>query len=178
MATLKTPVTPLDHVQGEANALITLVEYGDYQCPYCAMAQPVVKQIHARLGPRLRLVFRHFPLTEVHPLAAPAAETAEFAGSHQRFWPMHDAIYANQHRLSIPTLSALATSLGLSAMEFRDALASSRYAKKIRSDFIGGIRSGVNGTPAFFINGVRHDHPLGAAALGDTIDEILRSVAA
>lgn len=176
MALLKSPLTPFDHVQGSEDALVTLVEYGDYECPHCALAQPVLKQIQARLGARLRLVFRHFPLTEVHPLAGPAAEAAEFAGAHQLFWPMHEAIFANQPRLSISLLSALATNLKLSAVELRDALASGLYASKIQADFIGGVRSGVNGTPTFFINGVRHDHPLGAAALGAAIDQAILSM--
>jgi protein-disulfide isomerase len=177
MALLRVPITPLDHMQGGEDALVTLVEYGDYQCPYCAMAQPVLKQIQARLGERLRLVFRHFPMIEVHPLAGPAAETAEFAGGQGLFWPMHEAIFANQHHLSVPLLIALSSSLKLSAVDLRDALASSVYAGKVRADFIGGVRSGVNGTPTFFINGVRHDSPFGVASLAAAIDQAILAAA-
>jgi protein-disulfide isomerase len=178
MALLRVPVTSRDHMQGGADPLVTLVEYGDYQCPHCAAAQPIVKQIQNRIGDRLLLVFRHFPLVEVHPLAGPAAEAAEFAGSRERFWPMHEMIFANQHQLSIPLLIALASSLKLSVVDLRDALAYRLYASKVQADFIGGVRSGVNGTPTFFINGVRHDHPLGAAVLSDAIDQALAAVPA
>ncbi len=173
MGRLKSPVTSRDHIQGSDNAIVTLVEYGDYQCPYCGAAQPIVKQIQARFAGKLRLVFRHFPLVEVHPLAQPSAETAEFAGSQGRFWPMHDAIYANQHQLSITRLVTLAANLHLSPIALRDALALGTYAGKVQADFIGGVRSGVNGTPTFFINGVRHDSPLGVMDLAAAIDQTI-----
>jgi protein-disulfide isomerase len=109
----------------------------------------------------------------MHPHAEPAAETAEFAGSHGLFWPMHEAIFANQHRLNIPLLISLAASLKLSPIELRDALANGRFASKIQADFAGGVRSGVNGTPTFFINGVRFDNPLGAGGLPAAIEAVL-----
>jgi protein-disulfide isomerase len=174
MALLRIPVTSRDHVIGDDDAPVTVVEYGDYECPFCAAAHPVVKQILARHGKNLRFLFRHFPLVEVHPHAEPAAETAEFAASQGLFWPMHDAIFANQHRLSIPLLIALAASLKLSPIALRDALADGRFAEKVQADFAGGVRSGVNGTPTFFINGVRFDSPLGVAALPAAIDATMR----
>jgi protein-disulfide isomerase len=173
MAQLRIPVTPADHVIGDENAAVTIVEYGDYECPFCAAAHPIVKQVLARHGGRLRFVFRHFPLTEMHPHAEPAAETAEFAGAHGLFWPAHDAIYANQQRLNVPLLIALAASLKLSTVGLRDALAEHRFLPKIQADFAGGVRSGVNGTPTFFINGMRFDHPAGAAVLPAAIDAIV-----
>jgi protein-disulfide isomerase len=173
MAKLRTPLTSADHIIGDENAAVTLVEYGDYQCPLCAAAHSIVKQILSRCGNNLRFAFRHFPLAEMHPFAEPAAETAEFAGSHGLFWPMHDAIYANQQRLSVPLLIALATNMELSSIELRDALANHRFLSKIQSDFAGGVRSGVNGTPAFFINGLRFDSPLGAAGLPAAIEAVL-----
>ena len=173
MAILKSPVTSRDHIQGPNDAIVTLVEYGDYQCTYCRAAQPIVKQIQARSAGKLRLVFRHFPLVEVHPLAQPCAETAEFAGSQALFWPMHDAIYANQHQLSITLLVTLAASLQLSPIALRDALALGTYAGKVQADFIGGVRSGVNGTPTFFINGVRHDSSQGILDLAAAIDQTI-----
>jgi protein-disulfide isomerase len=174
MALLKIPVTALDHVIGDDNAQVTVVEYGDYECPFCAAAQPVVKQILARHGRNLRIAFRHFPLVEMHPHAEAAAETAEFAGSHGLFWPMHDAIFANQHRLNIPLLIALTASLKLSPIALRDALANGWFAPKVRADFAGGVRSGVNGTPTFFVNGVRFDTPLGVAGLPAVIDAMMQ----
>ena len=159
MSQLKVPVSKNDHALGPAAAPVTLVEYGDYECPFCGLAQPAVKAVKAHFGNDLRFVFRHFPLTEVHPHAEPAAETAEYAGDRSRFWPMHDAIYEAQKWLSLPLLFSLARALGLSEIELRYALVQKRYHPKVRSDFIGGVRSGVNGTPTFFINGVRHNGP-------------------
>jgi protein-disulfide isomerase len=146
-----------DHILGDENAAVTLVEYGDYECPYCGMAHPIVMQIVRNMGPRLRYVFRHFPLSEIHPFALPAAQTAEFAGAHGKFWEMHAAIYANQHQLSPQLLLALAAQQELSQRELRDELARGLYLPKIQADFMGGVRSGVNGTPTFFINDRRFD---------------------
>jgi protein-disulfide isomerase len=157
MSTLKVPVTAGDHIRGPINAPITLVEYGDYECPHCGMAHPIVEAVREHFGDQLRFVFRHFPLTAIHPLAEPAAETAEYAGAHGLFWEMHDGIYANQDRLGLPLLFVLAGQLGLSEEGLRDALATRKYAPKPQNDFLGGVRSGVNGTPTFFINGRRHD---------------------
>ncbi|WP_133500505.1 DsbA family protein [Cognatilysobacter terrigena] len=170
MATLRIPVTAADHIFGSTHAAVTLVEYGDYQCPHCAVAQLPVKQILVRYAGSVMLVFRHFPLSEVHPMAGMAAEAAEFAGSHMKFWEMHDALFANQPRLSPETLQSLATELELSAHALREALASGRYAPKVQADFVGGVRSGVNGTPTFFVNGVRHDGEYSVAGLSRSID--------
>jgi protein-disulfide isomerase len=157
MANLKVPVAQSDHIRGPARAAVTLVEYGDYECPHCGAAHPVLQQLREDFADSLRFVFRHFPLAQIHPLAEPAAETAEFAGAHGRFWEMHDAIYENQERLALPLLLTLARTLRLSEQELREAIATGAYEAKIRADFMGGVRSGVNGTPAFFINGVRHE---------------------
>ncbi|RUM23889.1 DsbA family protein [Rhizobium vallis] len=178
MTQLRVPITSLDHIQGDDNAIVTLVEYGDYECPHCAAAQPSLEQILAHFGNRLRLVYRHFPMVEVHPHAGAAAEAAEFAGAHGLFWQMHHAIFANQHRLNVPLLIALAANLKLSPIELRDALASGRFATKVREDFIGGVRSGVNGTPTFFVNGLRHDSPYGVATLSSAIDQAILGAAA
>lgn len=157
MSTLKVPVNERDHRRGGPNATVTLVEYGDYQCPYCAMANPIVRSLEKRFGQTLCVIFRHFPLVEVHPFAATAAEAAEYAGDHGLFWEMHDAIYSNQYRLSTQLLFAIAGTLHLSQVGLRDSLARSLHTDKIRADFIGGVRSGVNGTPTFFVNGLRHE---------------------
>lgn len=157
MAKLKVPVGPTDHIQGPADAPVTLVEYGDYQCPSCGRAYPIVKALQKRLGKRLRFVFRNFPLREMHPNAEVAAETAEFAATHNKFWEMHDLIYENQQDLSDRLLSDLAQRLKLDAKSLAKALESGEFADRVQKDFSGGVRSGVNGTPTFFINGQRHD---------------------
>jgi protein-disulfide isomerase len=155
---LTLPVSPArDHIRGPVNAPVTLVEYGDYECPYCAAAHPIVNAIVAQLGGVVRLAFRHFPLTTIHPHAEMAAEAAEAADAQGRFWDMHDTLYANQQQLDGPELLAYATALGLDIKRFGNAVAGHVHLPKVSEDFISGIRSGVNGTPAFFINGVRHD---------------------
>jgi protein-disulfide isomerase len=157
MTHLRVPITSSDRIRGAPNAPVTLVEYGDYECPQCGFAHPIVEQVRQHFGPRLRFVFRNFPLTEIHPNAETAAESAEFAAGHGRFWEMHDGIYENQARLGVPLLLALTGSLDLSKRELENALEREVYAPKIRSDFLGGVRSGVNGTPTFFIGDQRHD---------------------
>jgi protein-disulfide isomerase len=157
VARLKVPVRERDHVIGPADALVTLVEYGDYECPYCGLAHPIVKEVQRRLGRRLRFAFRHFPLAEMHPRALPAAEAAEAAGAQGRFWEMHDLLYANQPALEDADLLAYATALDLDVRRFVRELAERTWELRVREDFMSGVRSGVNGTPTFFINGVRHD---------------------
>jgi protein-disulfide isomerase len=121
MANLKEPVTPADHIQGDPDAELTLLEYGDYECPHCGRAHPIVKRVQKHFGRRLRFVFRHFPLAQIHPHAQTAADTAEFAGANGRFWDMHDLIYENQDRLGLPLLFALTEELGLDPQALRDA---------------------------------------------------------
>ena len=157
-ATLTMPVSDeRDHVQGPAGAAVTLVEYGDYECPYCGAAYPIVKEIQSRLGERLRFVFRNFPITTSHPHAEQAAESAESAAAQGRFWEMHDLLYENQARLSDPDLRSYAENLGLDVERFDKELTEHVHAARVREDFMSGVRSGVNGTPTFYINGVRHD---------------------
>jgi protein-disulfide isomerase len=151
MSVLQVPVSTDDHIQGDQHALVTLVEYGDYECPYCGQAYPVVKAVQKHFGKRLRFVFRNFPLTQMHPNAESAAETAEFAGAHGRFWEMHDALYENQETLSVPLYLSLTDALGLSEKLLSQSLESGAFRSKVRSDFMGGLKSGVNGTPTFFI---------------------------
>ncbi len=153
MSILKIPVTVEDHIQGDKNAPLTLVEYGDYECPYCGAAYPIVKQIQKHFGKRLRFIFRNFPLVESHPHAGIAAMTAEFAATHNKFWEMHDILYENQEALDLPDLLLYAKSLGLPEASLQHAIQNQIFADKIKKDFLGGVRSGVNGTPGFFING-------------------------
>ena len=170
MAMLKVPVTSEDHAQGPDSAEVTLVEYGDYECPHCGRAYPIVKRVQKHFGKRLRLVFRNFPLGELHPHAEAAAETAEFAGAHGKFWEMHDLLYENQERLGGPLFLGLAEELELVATALRQALEDGEFETRVRGDFMGGVRSGVNGTPTFFINGRRHDGPFDFESLVTAIE--------
>jgi protein-disulfide isomerase len=168
---LKVPVTDNDHSQGDENAPITLVEYGDYECPYCGLAYPIIKRVQKHFGERLKFVFRNFPLIEMHPHAGIAAETAEFAGEHKRFWEMHDLIYENQESLNTEFLFELAERLGLSRTDLKNRFENHTYEPKIRNDFLGGVRSGVNGTPTFFINEHRYNGSLEFKDLVHAIDQ-------
>ena len=173
MSTLKNEVSEHDHIQGEADAAVTLVEYGDYECPHCRVAYPLVKRIERHFGSRLRFVFRNFPLTQIHPYAEPAAEVAEFAASQGKFWEMHDQLFENQERLGEELFSELAIELGLDGASLVKALDEGAFTSRVRSDFTGGVRSGVNGTPTFFINGERHNGPADYDHLVKAIDTIL-----
>ena len=146
-----------DHIQGPDGAPVTLVEYGDYECPYCGAAYPVIKEIQAQMGDGLRFVFRNFPITNSHPHAEKAAEAAEAAATQGHFWEMHDHLYEHQQQLTAEHLHAHAQALGLDLKRFDQELADNVYAPRVREDFMSGVRSGVNGTPTFFINGVRYD---------------------
>jgi protein-disulfide isomerase len=169
MAILKVPVSPHDHIQGREDAPITLLEYGDYQCPHCGLAYYIIKAVQDHYGDQVRFVFRNFPLAQIHPLAEPAAEAAEFADAHGSFWEMHDGIYENQERLSVPLLFELADAFGMPVADLQHALQTHEFLPRVRNDFLGGVRSGVNGTPTFFINDVRHE---GSYALEDLVAEI------
>jgi protein-disulfide isomerase len=154
---LKPPVGEGDHVQGPASAPVTLVEYGDYECPYCGAAYPIVKEIQQRLGDRLRFVFRNFPITTAHPHAEHAAEAAEAAGAQGKFWEMHDYLYEHQRALMDRKLDEYAAAVGLDVERWVADMETQAFAERVRADFMSGVRSGVNGTPTFYINGVRHN---------------------
>jgi protein-disulfide isomerase len=154
------PVTEdRDHIQGPADAPVTLLEYGDYECPYCGAAYPIVKEVQARIGERLRFVFRNFPITTSHPHAERAAEVAEAAAAQGSFWRMHDVLYENQKRLSDEHLRTYAQQVGLDLDVFDRELAEHVHAARVQEDFMSGVRSGVNGTPTFYVNGARYDDP-------------------
>jgi protein-disulfide isomerase len=154
---LKPPVGPDDHIEGAADAAVTLLEYGDYQCPYCGDAYPIVKRVQKQLGTRLRFAFRNFPLAEAHPYATGAAQLAEAAALQGKFWQMHDMLYEHQDALDPDHLLGYARQLHLDMAKIEAALGSSAVTGRVRSDFTSGVRSGVNGTPSFFINGERFD---------------------
>jgi len=173
MATLKLPVTAEDHVEGPETAPATLVEYGDYECPHCGHAYPIVQRVQKHFGKRLRFVFRNFPLNEMHPHAEAAAEVAEFAGAHGKFWEMHDLLFENQNRLGYELYAELAEELSLNFAELEKALVNKTFTERVRTDFSGGVRSGVNGTPTFFINSRRHDRPMNYETMIAAIEEAL-----
>jgi protein-disulfide isomerase len=154
---LRPPLGDDDHVIGDEAARVTLVEYGDYECPFCGQASVIVAALRETLGDQLRFGFRHFPLTTAHPHALIAAEAAEAAGAQRRFWPMHERLYAHQDALELPDLVEHAAALGLDLDRFADDIERHRFLDKIRAQLRSGALSGVNGTPSFFINGVRHD---------------------
>lgn len=156
---LTPPVGDRDHVLGPAEAPVTLVEYGDYECPYCGMAYPMVVSILERMGDSIRFAYRHFPLTQLHPHAQHAAEMAEAADTKGKFWPMHAMLYTNQHALEDEDLISYVAQLGIHPDWAAHSLETHTLAPRVREDFMSGVRSGVNGTPTFFINGVRHDGP-------------------
>jgi protein-disulfide isomerase len=171
---LSLPVSERDHAEGPADAPITLVEYGDYQCPYCGAAYPVVKRLQKTLGKKLRFVFRNFPLTQAHPYALVAAEAAEAAALQGKFWEMHDQIYEHQEFLEPDILPVWAKKLGLDLEKFGNAIAQGVVAKRIKEDRSSGIRSGVNGTPTFYINGQRHDDAPDYETLLTALEETLQ----
>jgi protein-disulfide isomerase len=154
---LTIPVGPDDHVQGPEAAPVTLVEYGDYQCPHCGRAYPIVKAVQRSLGTHLRFVFRNMPLRNAHPQAELAAEAAEAAAAQGKFWEMHDALFEHQSSLGRELVVELARRLKLDVSSFERDLDTGRFHDRVEHDFSSGVRSGVNGTPTFFINGVRYD---------------------
>ena len=147
----------LGHIHGSDEESIKLLEYGDYECPFCGEAQPIIKEIQRRLGDDLLFAFRNFPLTNIHPHAKHAAEAAEAAGAQGNFWGMHDILFENQDALEDEYLAAYAAELGLDETRLLREVTSGIYAQRIREDFKSGMRGGVNGTPTFFINGERYD---------------------
>jgi protein-disulfide isomerase len=170
---LSVPVSKRDHSQGRADAVITLVEYGDYQCPGCAQAYALVKNVQQELGSPFRFVFRHFPLRDIHPHAQRAAEAAEAASVQGKFWEMHDMLFENQRALTDRHLRGYASDLGLDALRFDCELGARVHAKRVRSDVQNGVKSGVNGTPGFFVNGVRHDSVWDLPALLRTLQPLI-----
>jgi protein-disulfide isomerase len=154
---LTLPVGSRDHIQGPEDAPVTLVEYGDYQCPYCGQAYPIVKEIQKRLGSNLRFVFRNFPIGTSHPNAPMAAEAAEAVGAQGKFWEMHDMLYEHQAALEERYLVEYARNLSVDLPKFEFDLQHHTFQPRVQEDFMSGVRSGVNGTPTFYINGLRHD---------------------
>ena len=154
------PIQPDDHVEGSPHARYTLVEYGDYECPACGRLFVTIRQLHAQFGDDVRLVFRHYPLSGVHPHAELAAEAAEAAAAQGRFWEMHDLLFEHQDALRTKDLYRYAEQLGLDSKRFRNELKEHTYEDRVREDFRRGVANGVYGTPGLFINGIRHNGEL------------------
>lgn len=171
--TLSVPVSDKDHIQGKNDAPITLVEYGDYQCPYCGQAYPIVKQIQENFGDNLRFVFRNFPLSEMHQYAFGAAEAAEVADDYGKFWEMHDMLYEHQDQLSESHLIDYASQLGIDPKEFRTKLESNSKAQRVKDDFMSGVESGVNGTPSFYINNRKYEGAWDYESLKTILSELI-----
>ena len=168
------PVGPRDHAQGPETAPLTLVEYGDFECPQCGQVYPIVKEIQRAFGDRLRFVFRHFPLTNAHAHAQHAAEAAEWAATRGKFWEMHDALFTHQAALADRQIVAHAAALDLPAGALETAWTTHAHLGRVKEDFQSGLRSGVTGTPAFFVNGVRHEGLWDAASLTRALDDALQ----
>ena len=166
---LAAPVSKGDHVLGAAHAAITLVEYGDFECPNCKQAAPAVKLLLDRFAGRVRLVFRHFPLEDVHPHALHAAQAAEAAAGQGKFWPMHDLLFENQRHLKLPQLHAYAERLELDMARYTGEMDDEVYLQRIREHIDGGLNSGVRATPTFFINGMLHDTSFGLQSLAEGV---------
>jgi protein-disulfide isomerase len=154
---LRPPVSGKDNIQGNKNALIELVEYGDYECPHCGRAYPIIKKIQEKMGDRLKFVFRNFALTKIHHHAKLAAAATEAAAIQGKFWEMHDMIFEHQQWMSHYALSDYARLIGLNTMQFENDLAKNELFEKVDKDFESGLRSGVNATPTFFINGEKYN---------------------
>lgn len=174
MSRLVHPIDQTDHIDGRSDASVTLIEYGDYQCPYCGEAYPVLKQVVRALGGRIRFVFRNFPLSEIHADAWRAAQFAEAAASIGQFWPAHDLLYENQDALGEEDLYRYAPMVGLPHAVLKEAFGG-RFDEKIARDFNDGIRSGVNGTPSLFINGSRYDGPRDAESIAEVLEMALEN---
>ena len=170
---LSVPVNEHDHVAGSLSAPVILVEYGDYECPDCLNAWPVVSALRQRLGERLAFVFRHFPQSSIHPHASAAAQAAEAAGIQGKYWEMHDQLFARQKELATLDLTHLALQLGLEIYRFDAGFEQEAYSRKVRDDLAGGQQSGVKGTPTFFINGCRYRGKIEVAAMLEAIERIL-----
>jgi protein-disulfide isomerase len=171
---LTVPVTPTDHRRGAEHAAVTMVEYGDFECPHCGNAEPLIRQLLVRFDQRLQLIYRHMPLEPIHPHALDAALAAECAGAQGKFWEMHDLLFAHQTHLDRPHLDRYAGQLGLEMASFIAEMDDQIYLQRVREHIDGGRASGVNGTPGIFINGVIQDLSRGVAGLVETIEGHLR----
>jgi NhaA family Na+:H+ antiporter len=168
------PVAANEHAIGPTDAPVTLVEYGDYECPDCLNAVPIVGELRKRLGDRVRFVFRHFPLSSVHPRASVAAMAAEAAGAQGKFWEMHETLFKHQKELADLDLPHLALMTGLELYRFEREMESDAWSRRVRENFDGGEKSGVRGTPTFFINGKRYRGKITVDAMQAALESELK----
>jgi protein-disulfide isomerase len=168
---LSVPVSARDHARGPADARVTLLEYGDFECPHCRAAYFILEEVLGEVGDDVRFVYRHFPLSNMHPHAEMAAEAAEAAGAQNLFWDMHRQLYLHQDQLEDDDLLEHAETIGLDLDRFARELDLGMHEGRVREDLLSGARSGVNGTPTFYINGVRHDGAPDAASLLRALEE-------
>lgn len=166
---LTEPLSAKDHVAGSDDAPLELIMYGDFQCPYCTAAYPIVSRVRTELADRLRFAFRHFPLRDIHPDAQRAAEAAEAAAAQGAFWPMHDGIYESRGALGREQLIAQAGELGLDTDRFASELYSGQHAARVQRDVESGEANGVQATPAFFVNGRMHEGAFDASSLREAL---------
>jgi len=172
---LTIPVNATDHVIGPRDARITVTEYGDFECPNCKQAAPAVKLLLHRFEGRIRFVYRHFPLEEVHPHALHAAEAAECAGGQGKFWPMHDLLFESQPHLKLPQLRSYAERLALDLPRYAAEMKDQVYLQRIREHMDSGRESGVRATPTFFVDRRIQDVSFGLGSLFDALEAALRS---
>jgi protein-disulfide isomerase len=173
MSKLKPPVNEQDHMNGNPDSKIILVEFGDFQCPHCRAAYPILKKMEGIYKDRMNFVFRHFPLAELHPYAQAAAVASEAASNQGKFWQMHDLIFENQPSLGLEMLLQLAESLKLNMKTFQHDFKDPKLMKKVEENFESGIISGVNGTPSFYINGAKYNESYDFTSLSHAIDQVL-----
>ena len=173
MKQLTERVNDNDHISGNTDAPLELVEYGDYECPHCGRAYPMVKDIQQQLGSTIKLIFRNFPLSKIHPHAFSAAVAAEAAGLQGKFWEMHDILFENQTVLDTENIFRFASMLGLDVERFKNDIQQNHWVEKVEKDFESGLKSGVNGTPTFFVNGKRFDGEWTNGKLLDYLKSIL-----
>jgi protein-disulfide isomerase len=171
---LAAPVGAADHILGPVRAPVTVVEYGDFECPNCRQAAPAVKILMARFAERVRFVYRHFPLEGVHPHALQAALAAETAGAQGKFWPMHDLLFESQSHLKLPQLRSYAERLELDMARYDADMAAQLYLQRVREHIVSGEKSGVRSTPAFFVDGTIQDVSFGLQRLWERVEEALR----
>jgi protein-disulfide isomerase len=163
-----------EHVLGNNRAPVTLVEYSDFQCPFCKRHYPVLKQVLANYKNKVRIIYKHFPLSNIHPLAQKAAEASECASEQGKFWEMHDKIFENQESLSLDALKQWAKDLKLDSNKFNSCLDSGTYAQKVQQDYQEGVTKGVQGTPATFVNGQLISGAVPYENFSSIIDQLLK----
>jgi protein-disulfide isomerase len=173
---LAVPISARDHIRGPRNASVTLVEYGDFECPHCGAAYSMVEAIRSQMADDLAFAYRHFPLAPIHPHAVQAAEAAEAAGAQSHFWPMHDLLFEHQQALDNGSLVLYASMLQLDVASFTRDVATHVYEPRVQDDVMSGVRSGVNGTPTFFVNGIRYDGPRDVASMLRLLKDARRKV--